>query len=368
MEPEKLQPAKEYLKSIKEEDKVVILHHWDMDGISSATIISKVIEHLRGTPADEVKMPDERAYHLEEKDRELIEGAEKLIILDFNLKANELEEISEELNTDVLVVDHHGFDRKPDEEVDFVNPRAQDADVYVPCSKICLDISNLFDIEQDIEWIAGLGVIQDFGVKSCPEVFEELKEEHEAFFPEELSQENLAKKCEYGRYSSVLNIKPYRDSKYYSKLAYEALMNSNSLKELEAQEEYRKVYEVYLEMQEEFNKVMENYEEEREIDREKMIIFFELKSDFNITSSIATNMSTKTPDWIHLVIQKEEDINISARCQSGRVDLGELLPKALPDEAKEDGAEAGGHRKAAGASMEKEYFEEFKENFVELVP
>ncbi len=368
METEKLQPAKDYLENIQEDDEVIILHHWDMDGISSAAIISKIIEHERGEPADEVKIPDERAYHLEENDKELIENTEKLIILDFNLKADELEELSEELDSDVLVVDHHGFDRVPDEEIDFVNPRVQDKEVYVPCSKICLDIANMFDLDENIDWIAGLGIIQDFGVETCPEIFDELKEKHEAFFPEDLTQENLAKKCEYGRYSSVLNIKPYRDSKHYSSLAYQALMNSKNLKELEAQEEYRKVYEVYLEMQEEFNDVMENYEEEREIDREKMIIFFELKSDFNITSSIATNMSTKTPDWIHLVIQKDDEINISARCQSGRVDLGDLLPSALPEKAKEEGAEAGGHKKAAGASMKKEYFEEFKENLVELVP
>ncbi|PSH00985.1 MAG: hypothetical protein BRC30_00665 [Nanohaloarchaea archaeon SW_7_46_7] len=120
-------------------------------------------------------------------------------------------------------------------------------------------------------------------------------------------------------------------------------------------------------MQDEFNEVMDNYENEREIDREKMIIFFELESDFNITSSISTNMSTKTPDWIHLVIQKDEEANISARCQSGRVDLGKLMRKALPEEAVENGAEAGGHAKAAGASMDIEYLDEFKDNFTEIV-
>ncbi|MFB6190846.1 MAG: DHH family phosphoesterase, partial [Candidatus Nanohaloarchaea archaeon] len=267
----------------------------------------------------------------------------------------------------VLVVDHHTFDRVPD--VPFVNPRIEHEEDYVPCSKICLDIAAHFSIEDDVRWIAGLGVIQDFGVDSCPELFEELAEEYDKYLPEELSQQQLAKNCEYGRYSSVLNIKPYRDSAHFAKLAYQALMKSEDLKELEAQEEYRQVYEVYLEMQDEFNRAVEDYDEDREIDREKMIIFFDLESDFHITSSIATNKSTKTPEWIHLVVQKDEDeVNISARCQSGRVDLGDLMQQALPEEAVEEGAEAGGHRKAAGASMKPEYYEEFKENFTELVP
>lgn len=366
METENLQPAIEYLKDVQPDDNVTILHHWDMDGISSAVLISKVLEETRGKLAETVKIPGERAYHLEEDDLNLIENSDKLIILDFNLKADELEEVREERNVDILVVDHHSFDRIP-EKVSFVNPRSEDAEVYVPCSKICLDIAAEFGIAEENNWIAGLGIIQDFGVDSCIELFEKLEEDYKKYLPNELNQENLAKDCEYGRYSSVLNIKPYRDSEHYSKLAYQALMNSKDIMALEAQEEYRQVYEVYLEMQDEFNELMENYEEEREIDRDNMVIFFEIESEFNITSSIATNMSTKTPEWIHLVIQKGEKINVSARCQSGRVDLGQLMKDSLPEGSRSEGAEAGGHRKAAGASFRKKYLEEFKTNLINLL-
>lgn len=365
MDTESLQPALDYLEQVEEDEKLLIIHHWDMDGTSSATILSKVLEELRGRPADKVKIPSRRAYHLSDEDYEILEDYDKLMVLDFNLKADELESIDSEL-ADVLVVDHHSFDRVPD--VPFVNPRQEDADVYVPCSKICLDIAAEYGMEDDLRWIAGLGVIQDFGVDSCPEMFEKLKERYDAYLPERLEQQQLAKNCEYGRYSSVLNIKPYRDSGYFAELAYEALMNSDDLMELEAQEAYRKVYEVYLEMQDEFNDAVENYEEDREIDREKMIIFFEIDSDFHITSSIATNMSTDTPEWVHLVVQNRDgEINISARCQSGRVDLGELMQKALPEAALEEDAEAGGHQKAAGASMKPDYYKEFKQNLKKLI-
>jgi single-stranded DNA-specific DHH superfamily exonuclease len=365
MKPDKIAEAVDFIHEIDEDDQVTVIHHWDMDGTSSAVITSKIVEEQRGRPVDSVIMPSERAYHLSDEDREELEGSDKLIVVDFNLQAIELEEVRDTYDLDVMVVDHHTFDRVP--EVTFLNPRQEDAEVYVPCSKLMLDIAAEFGLEDELRWIAGLGVIQDFGVKSCPEMFQELKEDYSKYLPEELSQQQLAKNCEYGRYSSVLNIKPYRDSHHYAQLAYDALMNSSDLKELEAQEEYRQVYEVYLEMQEEFNRLMEHYEEDREINREECIIFFELESDFHITSSIATNMSTKTPEWIHLVIQRDGEINISARCQSGRVDLGKLLKESLPEGAIQEGAEAGGHRKAAGASMPEEYFEEFKRNFVENV-
>ncbi len=363
MNNERLEPAVDYLKNCDKDSKVKILHHWDMDGVASAAIISKILRKERGREADDVAIPMERAYHLCDEEKEALQDFDKLIVLDFNLEADELEELNEFV--DVLVVDHHDFDRVPD--ISFVNPREFDADVYVPCSKICLDIAADFGLEDELRWIAGMGVIQDFGVKSCPELFEALEDDYEKYLPEELTQHELAKNCEYGRYASVLNIKPYRDSRHYAKLAYKALMNSEDLLELEAQEEYRQVYEVYLEMQDEFNKMVENYEEDREIDRDKMVIFFTIDSEFNITSSISTNMSTKTPEWIHLVIQKDDEVNISARCQSGRVNLGEVMRESLPDEAVEKGAEAGGHRKAAGASMDLEYYDEFKQNLLENV-
>lgn len=363
MNTENLRPAIDYLENCDKDAKVKVLHHWDMDGVASAAIISKILRKVRGREAEDVAIPLERAYHLSEEEKENLRDFDKLIVLDFNLEADELEELNEFV--DVLVVDHHDFDRVPD--ISFVNPREFDAEVYVPCSKICLDIATEFGLEDELRWIAGMGVIQDFGVDSCPELFEALEQDYEKYLPEELTQHELAKNCEYGRYASVLNIKPYRDSRHYAKLAYEALMNSDDLLELEAQEEYRQVYEVYLEMQDEFNKMVENYEEDREIDRDKMVIFFTIDSEFNITSSISTNMSTKTPEWIHLVIQKDDEVNISARCQSGRVNLGEVMRESLPDEAVEKGAEAGGHRKAAGASMDLEYYEEFKQNLLENV-
>ena len=361
MKRENLRPALEYIESVGEDEEVRIVHHWDMDGSSSAAIFSKILEEKRGRPADKAGIPEKRAYHLSEEDTEDAKSFDRLIVLDFNLEAEELEKLDQDV--DVLVVDHHSFGEVPD--VPFVNPRQQDSEAYVPCSKLCLEIASEYGLAEELNWIAGMGVIQDFGVDSCPELFEELDEEYSKYFPENLTQEQLAKNCEYGRYSSVLNIKPYRDSHHFARLAYEALMNSNDLMELEAQEEYREVYEVYLEMQDEFNRLVEDYEEDREVDRDKCVIFFEIESEFHINSSIATNMSTKTPDWIHLVVQKDEEVNISARCQSGRVDLGELLKQALPEEALDEDAEAGGHRKAAGASMPKQYFEEFKENFLE---
>ncbi len=366
MEAEQLEPAVDFLIRTREDEQVAIMHHWDMDGTASATLTSKLLGRTRGRPADIVTMPADRCYHLTEQDHEELQNMDRLILVDFNIDADELEELQDEHGLDVLVVDHHNFGREAD--IPFVNPRLQDPDSYIPASAIMIQVAAELGLEENLRWIAGLGVIQDFGVEACPKMFEELQRQHPALFPEELTQQKLAKECEYGRYSSVLNIKPYRDGHHFAELAHRALMKSDRLEELEAQEEYRQVYEVYLEMQDEFQRVVEDYEEEREIDRDKMVVWFELDSNFHISSSVATNMSTKTPEWVHIVVQRRDgEADISARCQSGRVDLGELMQNSLPDKAVEEGAEGGGHDKAAGASMPEEHLQEFKQNMYELL-
>ncbi len=57
-----------------------------------------------------------------------------------------------------------------------------------------------------------------------------------------------------------------------------------------------------------------------------MVDWFELDATFQISSSVTTNMFTKTPEWVHIEVQRRDgEADISARCQGGWGDLGELM-------------------------------------------
>ncbi len=349
-----------FLKQIDTDDRVLVVHHWDMDGSASAAIVSKILEESRGRPADEIITPEGRVHTVSGRAEQLIrdEDFSYLLVVDMNAPADRVSELAD-MGVDILIIDHHNFDAVPDDAV-FVNPRTEDDEAYVPASKICNDLSKEFGL--DLDWIAGLGVIQDFAVEGHEDLFERLRDEYPRYFPDELTQHALAKDCRYGKYSSIMNIKPYTDTEHCAEQAHDALVNSKSLKYLEARDEYQQLYKYYQQMYDEIERVVEHFDEQREVYDDEQLIFFQFQSAFHINSSIATRISLDNEDWVHVIANTQNDrVNISARCQSGRVDLGRIMKDALP--VNVDG-EAGGHRRAAGASIPATELNAFKENLL----
>ncbi|MDY6761640.1 MAG: DHHA1 domain-containing protein [Candidatus Nanohaloarchaea archaeon] len=350
--------AIDYLESVDAGEDVLIVHHWDMDGSASAAIISEILEEVRGEPADTICLPRGRKHTVGERAENVIRntGIGRLVVLDMNVPADRLSELAA-LGPDILLIDHHGFDEVPEDAV-FVNPRVEDEEAYVPAAKLCNDIAAEFGLDRD--WIAGLGIIQDFAVEGHEDLFERLQEQHPEYFPDEISQHTLAKECRYGKYSTVMNIKPYSHTDRCARLAHDALVNSDGLDELEVQEEYGRLKEFYQQMQREMQTVIRRFDEEKQVYEEEQMVTFRFDSDFHINSSIATNVSMEDEDWVYLVANTHGgEASVSARCQSGRLDLGQVMQDALPDGV---GGEAGGHRAAAGASVPAPMLDRFLAN------
>ncbi len=359
--------AVDYLNELTEDDRILVVNHWDMDGSCSAAIISKILEEVRGKGADFVKVPEGRKHFIGEETERLVKRKDlnKLIVLDISVPAQRVSELSGKLGLDVLVIDHHDFDRDPDKGI-LVNPRKQNPDIYIPASKLCNDISKRFGM--DLDWIAGLGIIQDFGVNQAMGLFEKLKRLHPKYFPSNLSQYNLAKNCRYGTYSSVMNVKPYKNTNRCSNLAFRVLTESRGLKYIESHEGYKELYKCYENVSEEIENIKKNFDENREVFEDKKLVFFTFKSPYHINSSLATQISVEKKEWAFITFRVfNGNVNVSSRCQSGRINLGKILKNALtPDIAKD--AEAGGHRKAAGASLYKKHLSKFKENILKHMP
>ncbi len=350
--------AIDYLDSVDAAEDVLIVHHWDMDGSASAAIISEILEEVRGEPADTICLPRGRKHTVGERAENVIRnaGIDRLVVLDMNVPGERLSELAA-LGPDILLIDHHSFDTIPEDAV-FVNPRIEDEEAYVPAAKLCNDIAAEFGLDRD--WIAGLGIVQDFAVEGHEDLLERLKEQYPDHFPAEISQHAMAKECRYGKYSTVMNIKPYSDTDRCARLAHDALVNSDGLEELELQEEYGRLKEYYQQMQRELQGVIKRFDTEKEVYEEEKLVTFRFDSDFHINSSIATNVSMEDEDWVYLVANTHGgEASISARCQSGRIDLGQVMQDALPENVE---GEAGGHHAAAGASVPARALDRFLAN------
>ena len=77
-------------------------------------------------------------------------------------------------------------------------------------------------------------------------------------------------------------------------------------------------------------------------------------------STISSLLSKKYPDAGIFAIRRNKEFRVSARCQTGRIDMAKLLKETT----KGIGA-GGGHERAAGASVPKKNGERFLESLRE---
>ncbi|MFB6294849.1 MAG: DHHA1 domain-containing protein, partial [Candidatus Nanohaloarchaea archaeon] len=150
-----------------------------------------------------------------------------------------------------------------------------------------------------------------------------------------------------------------------ARLAHDALLHADDLPGIEEQEEYGQLKEYYDDMQQELQDVIQRFDREKTVYEDAGLEVFRFDSGFHINSSIATNVSMADEDRVYLVVNTHGgEANISARCQSGRLDLGTLMQDAIPDGVA---GEAGGHRAAAGATVPVDAVDAFIDNLRELL-
>lgn len=358
--------AKEAIEDIDEDDTVLVLHHWDMDGSAAAAVFSRIVRDVRGEPADFVKVPVGRKHQVGERAKRIIrqEDVTHLVVLDMSVNTDRMRGLMDEYGLSVINIDHHEVPEGLPPEVVLYNPRRDDDEAYIPAAALCNRIARERGLDTD--WIAALGVIQDFGVDKCEDIFERLLEKAPKYMPDAVSQNGMAKSCKMGRFASVLNIKSYDKTDKCAAIVHRLLMKIDDLDDLEGSDEYHKIYQYYKRMNDEFRRIKDQFDEEKEVHEDERLVWFRFSSDFHINSSISTTISLDRPEWIYIVAKVEEDeVNVSGRCQSGRIDLGSVLRDALPPDISS--GEAGGHKRAAGASLPVEKLDEFKERLLERV-
>jgi single-stranded DNA-specific DHH superfamily exonuclease len=91
------------------------------------------------------------------------------------------------------------------------------------------------------------------------------------------------------------------------------------------------------------NRIIADFETKKEIYGD--FIFYEIKSRMNLTSTISSVISERYPRNVIIIRKKSGDFwKISLRCQSGKLNVGEIARKA-----SEGIGSGGGHEKSSGA-------------------
>ena len=129
---------------------MLIIHHWDTDGITSAALLIRTLnlEEFRNLT------PPIGEFRFDERIKRAIEEAEKIYVLDLSLP-HEVEAIEKE----IMFIDHHIQPRIKNPRVKQINP-ALEGDEALSASFVVSQYFNIWNA-----WSA-LGVIGDIGEKA----------------------------------------------------------------------------------------------------------------------------------------------------------------------------------------------------------
>jgi single-stranded DNA-specific DHH superfamily exonuclease len=331
-----------FVDSVKEEDKVGVITHLDLDGFSSAIFLEEIL-NSKGIKIDSIfftgyklGMFNKILPGLENK------GITKVFLTDVYADGTDPEGF-EKLKqlSDVFVIDHHPVINKDAENT--IKTEGHDCSAYA-----------IFDLGKEIidekKWkiLLYATMIAEMSYKS-PENMEFIRKDYP-----DVTEDNILDSLPGELCKNVAGALIYFSSlKKNLKEAYDLLKKQDF-------EELRKYNE---EVQKEIDFYLDKIKKEAEHYPEKDLYFYYFNPKFNVTSVVGTLFSNEHKDSSLIVVSDIDDkmMKVSARNQNKRQDMGALLKKGI--QGLKD-AVGGGHVPAAGGSFLKKDLNKFKENIL----
>lgn len=330
----------DFIDKIDEEDKTVILTHTDLDGIASAVFLQKILEGKEKKVSDIIfldyrnNMWEEWIFKLEEKE------VNKIFISDIAADLLDLEGF-EKLREkfDVFLIDHHPINPNLINEKNIIKTASVDCSTYA----IYLLGEGILN-PNEWGWLVCATIFSEFSYKKL-ETFEFMKK----FYPT-ITMEDLA--------SSVPGLNSRKISSaliYYEndkRKVFDLVLEKNM-------EELEQAFEV---VEGEIEEIVSGFMEKAEYYPEKKMYIYEIESKFNVASYVTTLVSKMKPDYSFIsIVGRGSMLKVSARNQSGKVDMGKLMEKGV---FGFENASGGGHVEAAAARFKREDLAKFKENIL----
>jgi len=341
-----------FLKNIKLKDNVILIFHNDTDGICSAVLMDTLLDKLNKNERAFISQPMPTEKTLIKNIQTYMPN--KLIFLDLAVdqQYNILKILKQAC--EILVIDHHQITRNLNAVgIAHYNPRFENNEIYRSCSYVTYKICSQMGLPKNLNWIALLGAIGDYDLAFSQDLINEVKDD----YPE--LNVNEPYKSIFGRLSDMITAANVTNSMSYEQIV-KVLKNSKNPEGFISENE--QILKAYQDVENEILSIM--VDAENNSLTYKNLIIYNLNSKYRLRSQISTRLSEKYRDSVILVYEKiKNDIKISSRNQSKRVNVAEILSKAT-DGLK---ASSGGHAAAAGATIKAGDWETFKERIINLL-
>jgi len=341
--------AVKFLENVKETDSVIIIFNNDADGICSC-VLTKTYLKTKGISNPYIisqPMPTERG--LIRKIQTSLPT--KLIFLD--LAIDQQYNVIKKLGgiCDILVMDHHSIHRDlNNENVTHHNPRFEDAEIYQSTThmahKVC---SELMDMDKYL-WITAIGMIGDYNLEYSQDLVKKVKEKY--------TLEGDLYDTFLGRMTDMISSVRATNDLTCEQIVelYETI---DDVKDFEKNEASQKMIKSLETIKAEEKAIEEDFEKNVEVFGN--VMFYELKSKFNIVSALSTKLSKDHMDKMLVIFQKSyEKVHASARNQGKKFDVASIMKNAAVGLK----ASAGGHPAAAGATVASQDWDTFKDRII----
>ncbi|MEK6758088.1 MAG: DHH family phosphoesterase [Nanoarchaeota archaeon] len=329
----------EFVEKIKPDDKIGIITHTDLDGIASVVFLEKILES-KSIKVKRIKFLDFKKDMFDESCNFFkSEGINKIFFTDMNADNSDFEGFEKlRKNFKIFLIDHHPANLNLKWNKNVLKSKSTDCSAWVlyNLAKKYLDVSE-FDELVCATMISEWSFNDSENMKFLEEKYPKIGKNIDGSESKKLSDKIGA---------SIIYFKDMR--KVYS------LIKKKSFGEMD---------EAYEKIEHEIQKSIKKYNNEAKFYPEKNLHFAYFNSKYNFSSFLMTIISKQDYNKTYILSSDRDNriLKINSRNQSGNVDLDLLMKKGIEGLKN---ATAGGHRKAAGATIMKEDLNKFIENIL----
>ena len=333
---------------------IAVVYHPDADGFTSAFIVSKAIERLRGKKPELIFCQERSHVEITEKTVKKLKKAKVGCIITVDLCVDQEPKNVKKVEkfAFLLVIDHHKMYKDLNSKKTFFIKAGKvskiDGSRY-PASKLSYDLFSQIVNLSDISWVSAVGIMGDNALRQWESFVE--KSARDAG----VSIETLIKVKRVIDGVEALNGKGFK-----------ALM-----KEFEKAKTPKDILKAKISkysklLQEKLDGLIEKAEKNAEFYPEIELMLFEFSGKFNIKSALINELSRRCKNMTIIVIEDlgKETLGISARRQDFKVKMNELLEKATKGMK---GSNGGGHIPAAGGRIRRKDFWKFKGRVISIL-
>lgn len=321
--------AKKYLDNISQLDKVLVIHHTDLDGIASGILLFDYVRKMTNK-VSQIAVDYKQKFNYKKYAK-----FNKIIFCDLSFDGvHSLVSLLNKKDKDILFIDHHPKGKNiPENIITYYN----DKNKYTPCSQM---IQKLTDGKY---WLGVAGTLSDYGHKY---------KENIPYINYFLKKEKIELNWFLENIVFVLSNSITYFNKNLSKIFFliKRMNNYNDINRIKMHSD-----KVSKDIENIYNKYFDNHEILGKIN------FYFMKSKYPLKSTIVTKISSEYPYKIFVIAEQDMSnkniINISGRCQKGNVDIPKMFKESMKGFKNSN---SGGHKAAAGGSFPKAYLSTFK--------